>query len=141
MSRADEIERAAFEAWAAEEYATSRPPDAAWIGWQARAARPPDGGEVKLETDKPVAYRVKLGDRWHYAEEQNDTWWDHIVEKLFLHPDPRVRVLREALTQVREIIKEGAMEGFNPMAGTWAERLFASQAMTRAALATGEQDA
>ena len=58
-----------------------------------------------------------------------------------LRPDPRVRVLREALTQVREIIKEGAMEGFNPMAGTWAERLFASQAMTRAALATGEQDA
>lgn len=34
----DGDERAAFEAWGAEEYANSRVPDNAWIGWQARAA-------------------------------------------------------------------------------------------------------
>ena len=39
-----------------------------------------------------------------------------------------------ALVDVRKIIAEGAMEGFNPKAGDWAERLFASQGNTSNAL-------
>lgn len=42
--------------------------------------------------------------------------------------------LLAALHNVRQIISEGAMEGFNPLAGDWAERLFASQQMSSAAL-------
>lgn len=43
--------------------------------------------------------------------------------------------MRKALEFVREIIKDGAMTGFNCHDGDWAERLFASQAATYAALA------
>jgi hypothetical protein len=39
-----------------------------------------------------------------------------------------------ALEGVRKIISEGAMTGFNCHDGDWAERLFASQATTSAAL-------
>ena len=42
--------------------------------------------------------------------------------------------LRVAVTLVREIIKDGAMTGFNCHDGDWAERLFASQAVTHRAL-------
>lgn len=41
---------------------------------------------------------------------------------------------RKALEHVRAIISEGAMVGFNPLEGTWAERLYASQGMTHAVL-------
>ena len=43
--------------------------------------------------------------------------------------------MAEALVNVRKIIAEGAMEGFNPEVGTWAQRLFESQQCTSAALA------
>jgi hypothetical protein len=36
----------------------------------------------------------------------------------------------EALKQVRAIIVDGAKEGFNPLAGDWADRLFRSQGMS-----------
>ena len=42
--------------------------------------------------------------------------------------------LREALINVRAIIAEAALTGFNWKDGDWAERLFASQQMTSAAL-------
>jgi hypothetical protein len=42
--------------------------------------------------------------------------------------------LLAALYNVRQIISEGAMEGFNPLAGDWAERLFASQGITSTAI-------
>jgi len=42
--------------------------------------------------------------------------------------------LRGALKLVRGIISEAAPEGFNPMIGDWAERLYRSQATTLAAL-------
>lgn len=42
--------------------------------------------------------------------------------------------LREALELVRSIIMAAAMEGFNYQYGDWADRLFASQALTGAAL-------
>jgi hypothetical protein len=42
--------------------------------------------------------------------------------------------LVKALENVREIIAEGAMTGFNYKDGDWAERLFASQQVTSAAL-------
>lgn len=47
--------------------------------------------------------------------------------------------LRAALTHVREIIKEGALTGFNCHDGDWAERLFASQGVTFNALRLGDQ--
>jgi hypothetical protein len=43
-------------------------------------------------------------------------------------------LLYEALIHIREIIKDGALEGFNPMAGDWAERLFKSQHMSHEAV-------
>lgn len=46
-----------------------------------------------------------------------------------------IEQMRAALVHVREIIKDGAMTGFNWQDGDWAERLFASQAVTHAALA------
>jgi hypothetical protein len=42
--------------------------------------------------------------------------------------------LVKALEDVRKIIVDGAMTGFNPLDGDWADRLFSSQAMTRAVL-------
>lgn len=48
--------------------------------------------------------------------------------------EAEIKELRAALDIVRGIIVEGAMEGFNPLVGDWAERLFASQALTHAAL-------
>lgn len=44
--------------------------------------------------------------------------------------------LREALKHVRAIIVDGALTGFNCHSGDWAERLFLSQGVTRAALAS-----
>ncbi len=43
-----------------------------------------------------------------------------------------------ALHHVRSIIKDGAMTGFNCLDGDWAERLFASQAVTHAAVTKAE---
>lgn len=60
----------------------------------------------------------------------------------------RVKVLEEAIRLVRSIIVDGAPTGFNPLSGDWADRLYASQAVTfaalkeaRAALASERQDA
>lgn len=44
--------------------------------------------------------------------------------------------LTKALINVRKIIADGAMTGFNWKDGDWADRLFASQQVTSAALAT-----
>lgn len=46
----------------------------------------------------------------------------------------RVKKLEGGLEMVREIIKDGAMVGFNCHEGDWAERLFSSQGTTRALL-------
>ena len=35
--------------------------------------------------------------------------------------------MRSIIVKTNEIVSEGAMEGFNPLAGTWADRLFANQ--------------
>jgi hypothetical protein len=35
--------------------------------------------------------------------------------------------LRAVCAQTNAIVAEGAKEGFNPLVGTWAERLFANQ--------------
>jgi hypothetical protein len=49
--------------------------------------------------------------------------------------------LRSALTYVRSIIKDGAMTGFNPLDGDWAERLFKSQALTHDVLNIHKREA
>lgn len=43
--------------------------------------------------------------------------------------------LYEALCNVRKLISEGALTGFNPKDGDWADRLFESQQMTSKAIA------
>lgn len=43
-----------------------------------------------------------------------------------------------ALVNVRKLISEAALTGFNYLDGNWAERLFASQAVTSAAIAKAE---
>lgn len=46
--------------------------------------------------------------------------------------------LLAALLSVRQIIVDGAMTGFNPKDGDWAERLYLSQAKSYAAIARAE---
>lgn len=46
--------------------------------------------------------------------------------------------LLEALKLVRSIISDGAAVGFNPNHGDWAERLYASQSTSHAAIAKAE---
>jgi hypothetical protein len=46
----------------------------------------------------------------------------------------RIEQLEAALVHVRSIIKDGAETGFNWKEGDWAERLYASQGVTHAAL-------
>lgn len=48
--------------------------------------------------------------------------------------------LVEAVEAVRAIIKDGAMTGFNPLDGDWAERLFASQGLTFSAVKLAKGD-
>ncbi|CAO3358679.1 hypothetical protein [Azospirillum palustre] len=48
---------------------------------------------------------------------------------------PVIDELASAVKLVRSIIKDGAEVGFNFQHGDWAERLFASQAVTHRALA------
>jgi hypothetical protein len=47
--------------------------------------------------------------------------------------------LRDALVHVRKIIVEAAEAGFNCHDGDWADRLFASQAMTHSALTSQDR--
>ena len=42
--------------------------------------------------------------------------------------------MRECIKLLRQIIIDGALEGFNPLVGDWAERLYASQARTHAVI-------
>lgn len=51
-----------------------------------------------------------------------------------------LEAMREALKHVREIIKDGALVGFNCHDGDWAQRLFASQAVTFASLQLPEAE-
>lgn len=53
-----------------------------------------------------------------------------MAERAFAQRD----ALARALENVRKIISDGAMTGFNCHDGDWAERLFASQADTSAVL-------
>jgi hypothetical protein len=48
-------------------------------------------------------------------------------------------LLRAALVHVRSIIVDGAETGFNCRSGDWARRLYASQAVTHAALKPSSQ--
>jgi len=58
-------------------------------------------------------------------------------EALAMQEDEIAR-LRDALEHVRSIIAEAALTGFNYKDGDWAERLFASQQITSAALKTAQ---
>lgn len=49
-------------------------------------------------------------------------------------PDPIREEMARALEHVRAIIADAAMTGFNYNDGNWVERLYASQAITHAAL-------
>lgn len=60
------------------------------------------------------------------------------LDELFALRDQNKR-LRDALVHVRKIVVEAAETGFNCHDGDWADRLFASQAMTHAALSHPNQ--
>lgn len=47
--------------------------------------------------------------------------------------------LLKAVNHVRSIIIDGAIVGFNPRHGDWAERLFRSQAITLKAIIKAEE--
>jgi len=55
----------------------------------------------------------------------NDDWREIVAEL-----EAENERLRDGLKLVREIIKDGAMTGFNPLDGDWATRLFESQGIT-----------
>lgn len=52
-------------------------------------------------------------------------------DKLLSAAEARVKELEAGLRLVRGLIVEGAATGFNPLDGDWAERLYASQGITR----------
>lgn len=64
----------------------------------------------------------------------NDGTMEQVVAILNNHD-----ALVKALENVRSIIADGAMTGFNYKDGDWAERLFASQQVTSQALAKVQQ--
>lgn len=68
-----------------------------------------------------------------FAQNKKDA--DRIVRSINAVP-----ALVKALENVRGIIAEGAMTGFNYKDGDWAKRLFASQQITSAALAAYKKD-
>lgn len=70
---------------------------------------------------------------WAPAQDPAEIVFD-VVNMLDESNDHVIR-LQAALLLVRGIIKDGAMVGFNPLEGDWAERLFASQGTTKNALA------
>lgn len=66
-------------------------------------------------------------------EEQEGDAWEYWHQRAIKF-EAEIAVLRSALVHVRKIIVEGAETGFNCRDGDWADRLFASQAMTHSAL-------
>jgi hypothetical protein len=69
----------------------------------------------------------------HTAERANE------YVKAFQQQEGKLASARKALLNVRGIISEGAMTGFNWKDGDWADRLFASQRMTSAALSLTDE--
>lgn len=81
----------------------------------------------------------------------NDAGWDCTIAQNVSHEDavPIVRAVNSydamlaALKEVRALVCEGAETGFNPLSGSWAERLYANNAkLSRAIrLAEGKEEA
>ena len=66
---------------------------------------------------------VRLG-----HEPDDDLFCDYDVSQALKEAADELRDLKKVLSHTREIICEGATEGFNPMKGDWAERLFLNNA-------------
>ena len=62
-------------------------------------------------------------------------------DEILLTHQHRIKVLRGALEMVREIIVKGAVTGFQPLEGTWADELFRSQHDTHKALSISDNTA
>lgn len=80
---------------------------------------------------------------WSRPGDEAAQAYQALKDAMLVCPDTIVEALRaaasldkavEALRKTRSIVSEGAMEGFNPLTGDWAERLFANQADISAAL-------
>lgn len=87
--------------------------------FQAAAIEAKDVEIAELKADKDVIR----------SQERNGSY-ERDIDAL----EAEIAKLREALKLVRGIIVEGALTGFNPQDGDWAERLFVSQGATHAAL-------
>ena len=73
---------------------------------------------------------------------------NHPYDTAPVHPDAQAIIARavnshaalvEAIEHVRAIIADASTAGFNPKSGNWADRLFASQALTFTALAKAKE--
>lgn len=86
---------------------------------------------VYYEKRPGQAYSVCRGPRYQVKEQ-----WEADARLISAAPD-----LLAALTNVRKLIAEAAMTGFNCHDGDWAERLFASQRVSSDAIrkATGTE--
>lgn len=73
--------------------------------------------------------------RWSELREKESAY-DLAIERIAENQQ-----MRAALMHVRDIIKDGAMTGFNCHDGDWADRLFASQGLTHPLVRGHQQSA
>ena len=70
--------------------------------------------------------------------EMSDKLLLEVIARRLRDAEEKLARTNEALINVRQIIAEGAVTGFNYKDGDWAERLYLSQQKTSAALASKE---
>lgn len=111
------------------------------LPWQVQPyTGPPDEGIGIISLrgggsyDQPTNGLVAIATLMPTEIDANDTSRAQANAELIVKSVNALPVLVKALEEVRKIISEGAMEGFNPKVGDWAERLFASQGMTNEVL-------
>lgn len=89
----------------------------------------------EIDNFEEIVLRSDDGPEWSDERRLTDAEKDAVATALrTASPQPVPVGVVEALVLVREIIKDGAMVGFNPLDGDWADRLFKSQGVSFAAL-------
>jgi hypothetical protein len=86
-------EREQFEAWWGCKYVShSIEEDAAWEAWQAARAAPAITAE-----QKPVAWRMKIENGWHFVDKQPDNACADLFAALYAAPVPPITAEQEEM--------------------------------------------
>jgi len=68
----------------------------------------------------------------------NEPYYPQALDPKHAHLIAAAPALLGSLVEIRQIICDGAREGFNPLVGDWAERLYLSQSRSYAAVRAAE---